>query len=68
MDHFSDDAPDPDLSTVDGLIECLERQARLLIAVATGGPRIEKVQWQYPGVSAWIERLQRSTESGALVS
>jgi hypothetical protein len=47
MDSYSDEAPDPDLGTVDGLIECLERQARLLIAVATGGPRIEKVQWQY---------------------
>jgi hypothetical protein len=47
MNHYSDDAPEPDLSTVDGLIEGLERQARLLIAVATGGPRIEDVQWQY---------------------
>lgn len=39
--------PAPDLSTVDALIEELERQAALLTAVATGGPRIQDVQGEY---------------------
>ncbi len=38
---------EPDLSTVDGLVQVLELQAALLIAVATGGPRIESVQPEY---------------------
>jgi hypothetical protein len=39
--------PAPDLSTVGALIDELERQASLLTAVATGGPRIEHMQWEY---------------------
>src|SRR5215475_2057685 len=39
--------PGPDLSTVDALIGELERQAALLTAVATGGPRIDDVKWEY---------------------
>jgi hypothetical protein len=39
--------PAPDLSTVDALIVEVERQADLLTAVATGGPRIQDVQAEY---------------------
>jgi hypothetical protein len=39
--------PEPDLSTVDALIQEVERQAALLTAVATGGPLIENVKWDY---------------------
>jgi hypothetical protein len=41
--------PEPDLSTVDALIEELELQAALLTAVATGGEdfRLKRVQRQY---------------------
>jgi hypothetical protein len=42
-----DDEPAPDLSTVRELINELERQASLLTAVATGGPRIQDVQREY---------------------
>ncbi|MHB8717270.1 MAG: hypothetical protein ACYDAC_00040 [Candidatus Dormibacteria bacterium] len=38
---------DADVSTVDGLVQELEKQAALLIAVATGGPRIDAVQAEY---------------------
>jgi hypothetical protein len=38
---------EPDLNTVYGLVEGLERQAAVLVSVATGGPRIETVQVQY---------------------
>jgi len=37
-------ATEPDVSTVGGLVQELENQAALLIAVATGGARIETVQ------------------------
>jgi hypothetical protein len=49
--------PAPDLSTVGALIDELERQASLLTAVATGGPRIEYLQWEYQ------ERRRRLTEA-----
>jgi hypothetical protein len=49
--------PAPDLSTVGALIDELERQASLLTAVATGGPRIEHVQWEYQ------DRRRRLTEA-----
>ena len=39
--------PVPDLTDLDALILELERQASLLIAVATGGPRIDDVQREY---------------------
>lgn len=42
-----DDEPERDLSSVDALIAEVERQAALLAAVATGGPRIYDVQWKY---------------------
>jgi hypothetical protein len=45
--------PAPDLYSVGALIDELQRQASLLTAVATGGPRIEHVQWEYQ------ERRQR---------
>jgi hypothetical protein len=45
-DPFGGEA-EPDLSTVDALIDELERQAALLTAVATGGPRIDDVKWEY---------------------
>jgi hypothetical protein len=41
-----DEAGEPDVDTVDGLIEELETQAALLISVATGGERIESVKGQ----------------------
>ncbi len=42
-----DEADEPDVDTLDGLIEELETQAALLISVATGGKRIESVKGQY---------------------
>jgi transcriptional regulator of NAD metabolism len=39
--------PEPDLTEVGSLVQELERQAALLISVATGGPRIEAVQAEY---------------------
>lgn len=39
--------PEPDLTNLDALIDELERQAALLIAVATGGPRIDDVKREY---------------------
>jgi hypothetical protein len=39
--------PVPDLSTVGALLDELERQAALLTAVATGGPRLQDVQREY---------------------
>lgn len=42
-----DDEPERDLSSVDALIAEVERQAALLAAVATGGPRIHDVQWKH---------------------
>lgn len=39
--------PDPDPRTVEGLIELLDAQANLLVAVATGGPRIDVVNGKY---------------------
>jgi hypothetical protein len=42
------DADDlPDGSTVQGVLELLEQQRNLLIAVATGGPRIQTVEAEY---------------------
>ena len=38
---------EPDVRTIDGLVQELENQASLLISVATGGPRIESVQADY---------------------
>ncbi len=43
-----DDEPECDLSSVDVLIAEVERQAALLAAVATGGPRIHDVQGLAP--------------------
>jgi hypothetical protein len=40
-------ATEPNVSTVDGLVQELENQAELLIAVATGGSRIDTVQAEY---------------------
>lgn len=37
----------PEVGTLDGLVQELENQAALLIAVATGGPRIDTVQAEY---------------------
>jgi hypothetical protein len=39
--------PEPDLTDLDALIDELERQAALLTAVATGGPRIDDVKREY---------------------
>jgi hypothetical protein len=39
--------PEPDLTDLDTLLDEVERQAALLTAVATGGPRIEDVNQQY---------------------
>ncbi len=40
-------APEPDVSTIGGLVQELEHQANLLVAVATGGPLIQTVQAEY---------------------
>src|SRR6266571_5428307 len=52
--------PAPDLSTVDALIEEVERQAALLVAVATQGARIQDKEWEYQD-RRWrlIDALQR---------
>ncbi len=42
-----DGEPEPDLSSVAALIDEVDRQAALLTAVATGGPRIETVTREY---------------------
>lgn len=47
-----DEAGEPDVDTVDGLIEELETQAALLISVATGGERIESVKGAMPSPPA----------------
>jgi len=39
--------PEPDVSTVEGLVQELEAQAALLTTVATGGPRIDTRQAEY---------------------
>jgi len=39
--------PDPDPRTVEGLLELLDAQANLLVAVATGSPRIDVVNGKY---------------------
>ncbi len=39
--------PESDISTIDGLMQELQNQAALLIAVATGGPRIQAVEAEY---------------------
>jgi hypothetical protein len=39
--------PEPDVATIDGLVQELEAQSQLLISVATGGPRIDAVQGDY---------------------
>jgi len=39
--------PEPDLTDVPALVQEVERQAALLISVATGGPRIDDVQGEY---------------------
>lgn len=54
---------EPDLSTVDDLVQVLELQAALLIAVATGGPRIESVQPEYQDRR---QRLLRALERRGL--
>ncbi len=56
-------APEPDVSTVDGLVQELENQAALLAAVATGGPRIEKVQAEH---QRRRQRLVRALERRGL--
>jgi hypothetical protein len=45
-DPFRTEA-EPDVSKIDVLIQELELQAALLTAVATGGPRIDDVKWEY---------------------
>lgn len=42
-----DEEPEPDITTIDGLVQELEAQSQLLISVATGGPRIDSVQGDY---------------------
>lgn len=39
--------PDPAPATTEGLLQLLDAQANLLVAVATGGPRIETVDSKY---------------------
>lgn len=48
-----DQEPEPDEKTIEGLLELLNAQASLLVSVATGGPRIESVNYKY------IERRTR---------
>ena len=58
-DPFGGEAA-PDLSTIGALIEELERQAALLTAVATGGARIQDVQWKYEDCRRrLVDALQR---------
>lgn len=44
---LDDTTPEPDISTVDGLMQELQNQAELLTEVATGGPRFEEVEAEY---------------------
>src|SRR5947209_6632028 len=44
---FDDAEDDVDVSSIDGLAQELENQAALLVAVATGGPRIQGVDGEY---------------------
>ena len=39
--------PEPDESTLEGLLELLNSQAALLVSVATGGPRIQDINGKY---------------------
>jgi len=56
-------AAEPDLSTVGGLMQELESQASLLVAVATGGGRIETLQMEY---QRRRQRLVRALERRGL--
>ncbi len=56
-------ASEPDLSTVGGLVQELESQAALLVAVATGGPQIATVQAEY---QRRRQRLVRTLERRGL--
>jgi len=58
-----DSAAEPDLSTVGGLMQELERQASLLVAVATGGGRIETMQAEH---QRRRQRLVRALERRGL--
>jgi hypothetical protein len=59
--------PEPGLTSLDALIDELERQAALLTAVATGGSRIDDVQREYQDrrrrLAAALERRGSSTSS-----
>lgn len=39
--------PEPDEETLEGLLELLNKQVRLLVSVSTGGPRIDDVNGEY---------------------
>lgn len=51
---------EPDGSTIEGAIQLIERQAALLITVATGGPRIERVENAYRERDALLRRALRT--------
>jgi hypothetical protein len=63
MSFDFDAAPEPDVSPVGGLMEELERQAALLVAVATGGGRIETMQAEH---QRRRQRLVRALERRGL--
>lgn len=46
--------PEPDEKTLEGLLELVNKQARLLVSVSTGGPRIDDVNGEY---QEWRRRL-----------
>ncbi len=60
---LDDSAAEPDLSTVSGLMQELESQAALLVAVATGGGRIETMQAEH---QRRRQRLVRALERRGL--
>jgi hypothetical protein len=58
-----DTTAEPDISSVEGLMQEIENQAALLIAVATGGPQIATVQAEY---QRRRQRLVRALERRGL--
>lgn len=55
----TNEAPDPDARTPQGLLEMLDAQAADLVSVATGGPKIEHVNARYVRRKKKLDRALR---------
>jgi hypothetical protein len=57
--NFDEPTFEPDDTTIKGAVELVEAQAALLISVATGGPRIERVESTYRERDAMLRTALR---------